>query len=160
MIKKKSLKWGETPWDNMTKEELLREVQRMYSALRSLYSVMRMEADTREHFGGNMLYFGKSGVGGAALEKGRQVIEPLFEQYDGEEDIYRSFFRYADDLLFDRSTGYMIGDGWAICPECGSMYGETSDGKSSVGELCSAYPLGKKGCKGVLRALTWDDFKT
>lgn len=153
-MKKKSLKWGETPWDKMKKPELLREVWRMYSALRSLYSVVKMDAATST----NPYFYSKTGVGGNALEKGRQIIEPLFRQYkEGESDIFRSFFRYADDLLFDQSVGYtMIGSRWTVCPECGVMIGDNPKGESSVGKPCH---MGKKDCAGIMRPLLWDDLR-
>jgi hypothetical protein len=155
-MKKKSLEWGETPWDNMTRDELLFQIKRMYSALRSLYAVVKMEEVTQE----NHPYFGKEGVGGDALEKGRQIIEPLFNQYKGgEEDIYRSFFRYADDLLFDQSTEYTtIGSRWHVCPECGMMIGENPNGEKLLGRRCGDVSPNEK-CNGILRALTWDDLK-
>ena len=159
-MRKKSLKWGETPWDNMGKDELLREVQRMYSAARSLYAIVRMDADMREHFGGNTVYFGKTGVGGAALEKGRQVIDALFERYkEGEGDVYSSFFRYADDLLFDTSTGYeFLRKEWHICTKCKTMLGENPRGKKLLGARCSDV-FGLKDCDGTYRLITWDDLK-
>lgn len=159
-MRKKSPKWGETPWDNMSREELFQEVLRMYSALRSLYAVVRMDADAREHFGESVVYYGKTGVGGAALEKGRQVVEPLFEKYkEGEGDIYRSFFRYADDLLFDTSTGYeFLRKEWHICTECRTMLGENPRGNKLLGARCHDV-FGLKDCNGTYRLITWDDLK-
>jgi len=157
MKKKKTLKWGETPWDNMTKDELLLEVRRMYSAMRSLYSVVKMDAGMSS----NGAYFGKNGVGGNALEKGRQIIEPLFNQYEnGEEDIYRSFFRYADDLLFDGLGGFtMISSRWHVCPECGLMIGENPRGRKLLNERCGDVSPNEK-CNGIMRLLSWDDLKS
>jgi hypothetical protein len=159
-MRKKSLKWGETPWDNMSQEELLREVQRIYSACRSLYSVVRMDADMKERFGGNTVYYSQTGVGGAALEKGRQVIDALFEKYkEGEHDLFSSFFRYADDLLFDTSTGYdFLRKEWHICTECRTMLGENSRGRKLLGAKCSDV-FGLKTCNGTYRLITWDDLK-
>lgn len=153
-MKKKILEWGETPWDGMTRGELLREIQRMYSAMRSLYSVVRMHQAGNE----NHPYFGKAGVAGNALEKGRQILEPLWGQLkNGEEDMFRCFFRYADDLLFDQRAGYtMIGSGWAICPKCGVMLGATGNGETMFGKPCN---MGKNDCKGIMRPLTWGDMR-
>lgn len=153
---KKTLEWGRTPWDEMNREELLREVERMYSALLSVNSALKL---TRFNEEGNP-FFGTSGTGGRALEKARQILEPLHAQYEeGDGELYRAYFRYADDLLFDRSTGYRIGAGWAVCPECGVMIGESMDGKSKIGESCgTVFPTNDK-CPGVMRALSWDDLK-
>ena len=57
------LKWGETPGDKLTREELLREVQRMYSAVESARSVMAMHKAY-----GDSPFWGHVGSGGQALE--------------------------------------------------------------------------------------------
>jgi hypothetical protein len=145
----KELKWGETPWDNLSREELLLEIKRMYSALVSVKSALSMLS-----FPEGLPYFSIRGTGGRALEKARQVLQPIHEKFEGSA-IYSSYFRYADDLLFERGE-YRIGSGWAVCPECGVMLGETGDGKSSVGEKCRH---GKKDCDGVLRPIQWSDLE-
>lgn len=44
--RRKHLKWGETPWDKLSREELLRTVQRYHSALSSLDSCLSMSRAT------------------------------------------------------------------------------------------------------------------
>lgn len=137
------IRWGETPWDNMTEEQLRREVQRMYSALLSVttaFAVDRVEMEP---------YWGPEGVGGRALEKARQVIEPIEQAY-GAEALFRCFYRYADDLLFDSSRA-RIGSGWAVCPICGAMRGRRPS--------AARQPCDQPGCNGTLRLLTWEDLK-
>jgi hypothetical protein len=148
----KKLKWGQTPWDNLTKEELLREVQRMFSALQSAQSVMRL----CEMNGGGSTFWGPQGTGGTGIEKARQVLDPIFEKYDSE-NIYRAFFRTADDLLFEQGRA-RIGFGWAVCDKCGCMVGarmleDLSYGPPPIGEKCL-----NKNCEGnPMRELRWSD---
>lgn len=142
---KKQLEWGQTPWDDLDRDTLLREVQRMASALQSAHSVMRMtKYNNEEH------PYWSVGTGARACKKVDQALARL-EDYDSE-DVYRSFYRYADDLLF---TG--VGFGWAVCPVCGQMFGENSEGASAVGTKCASHL--NKTCPGVLRPITWDDLK-
>lgn len=153
----KELKWGETPWDHLDKADLLRTVQRMYSAVLSLHSALSLCNHNDERSGYQGGYWGFDGTGGVALERGRQVLDPIHEEYS-EEDIYRSFFRYANDLLFDRSRGYRVGFGWTVCPVCGLMIGENMMGESLLGKRCSeVYPRGEGRCEGIFRELTWED---
>src|SRR5258706_7914258 len=95
----KELSYGETPWDDLSEEELLREVQRMYDAVLSLNSALSLvkgpEPASR--------FWGK-GTGGNALKKAAMILDPIRQQYD-EEQIYRCFFRYAVDLLFTPELG-------------------------------------------------------
>jgi hypothetical protein len=145
------LKWGETPWDGMSREDLLREVQRMYAAVNAAHSVMNLVSlNQPDH-----LFWGKEGSGGRALEMTRQIDEPLRERYG--DGIHNALLRYALDLLFDGST-YRIGSGWAVCPVCGDMYGRRVDGVSSVGTPCSDHL--RKDCSGILRPLEWSDLET
>jgi hypothetical protein len=147
----KKLKWGETPWDNLTREELLREIQRMYSACVSANSALRLASRGETHG-----FWGTGGTGGEALEKARQVVDETESDFDGEQ-IYRCFYRYADDLLFDHSK-YRIGFGWAVCPVCGIMFGSGGDGSPAVGRTCKSF-MPHQECEGVLRPLEWKDLE-
>jgi hypothetical protein len=163
MAEQAELEFGETPWDKMSREELLREVQRMYAATTGLYSVVRMSKATDQIRAGMgpesddppNPYWGKSGVGGNELEKARQVIDPLDDRY-GSGNIYRAFFRYANDLLFEDNGYEMIHDNWMVCPECGAMYGSRY---KMIERPCASEPFGKPGCPGVLRKLQWSDME-
>lgn len=140
----KELNWGETPWDNLPKEELLREVQRMFFALQSADDVLRV-FQRQDH-----PFWEKSGRGGRALDRAAQVIEPVYEAYD-QEDVYRSFYRYAVSLLFE-VPDY---ERWIVCSECGDMQ---SGGlaASYVGSVCKdAFRRGE--CQGIMRWLEWKD---
>jgi hypothetical protein len=127
---KKLMKWGETPWDDMSKEELLREVQRMFSALESATSALG---------------------GGQALDRASQVIDPVYEAYDAGL-VYRSFFRYAVPLLFEVPDE----DKWLICPIC--RYMRSGKDTGYVGTICSEHPIAPDStCMGILRWLEWGD---
>ena len=148
------LHWGETPWDNKSHDELLRDVQRMYSAVQAMYSCLNViKAGSR----GTPSEFWSDGTGGMCIEKGRQILEPLWKEF-GNEEIYRSFFRYADDLLFEQAHG--IGVGWCICPVCGTCLGTSSSGKTHVGEVCGdVLHMKSDSCPGIFRPLMWEDMK-
>lgn len=148
---KVELKWGQTPWDNMSKEELLREVQRIYSAVSSLYGVVFMYSQINDPSGP---YWSHRGVGGISLEKGRQILQPINDKYS-DEDVYRVFYRYANDLLFD-SSKYEIGSNWLVCPVCGDMWGTNGD-HIKEGMKCTDGPRRNTKCDGVLRKLEWSD---
>lgn len=152
----RELEWGETPWDPMSRDDLLREVQRMYAALVRLESIAKL-CQIRDE---GSPFWGPRGTGGGGLEMARQILEPLHEQHTSE-NIYRAFFRYAVDLLFQKS-GFDIRTGWAVCDKCGQMIGasagdEIRDERTLVGTKCSERLPGK--CDGVLRALEWKDLE-
>jgi hypothetical protein len=144
----KKMKWGETPWDTLSREELLREVQRMFSALETVTSVLTLFRIRDE----KSSFWEEQGSGGRALYRASQVIDPVYETYDAES-VYRSFFRYAASLLFDVPDE----DKWIICPICGGMW----SGKETthyVGTVCSEYPVAPNStCPGILRWLEWSD---
>lgn len=172
MPRKKQLKWGQTPFDRMTKKELTRHAQRMYSALSSCMSVIGMQqamdrfqvaqakGSDPDALSLDQLhpYWGCDGSGGRALEKARQALVLVDQPYD-KEVIYTSFFRYADDLLFDGSQ-FNVVTGWVVCPKCGTMLGSRlkDSGKNRLeGKACSESGLSQ--CDGIFRPITWEDLK-
>lgn len=122
----------------------------MYSAVVSLGSCMRVSRVSNP----SSPYWSADGSGGRALLKADQ-IEAIKEKYYSE-DIYRSFFRYADDLLF---TG--VGFGWDVCPKCGTMVGASGGNKKRHTGLRCGDVIGfkQRECDGILRPLQWDDLK-
>lgn len=149
-MKKQRLEWGQTPWDNMTKEQLLVEIWRMWetvSALNSICSMQRL-VDTRHN--SNNVYWGTDGVGGASMEMARQVITSVTDRFDSEE-VYKAFFRTAGDLLFEPNGYDKIGVGWVICRACQRIIGSKDD----LGQPCKI----DKDCTGVYEQLRWSDIR-
>jgi hypothetical protein len=144
------LKWGESPWDSLTRDELLREVQRMASALLSARSVMTICGPMA---GQDIKPFWSSdGSGGRALERADIALR-RHDEY-GSENCYRAFFRTADWLLFPKPDGPRGSRGWMVCPTCGVMRMEDRYG------LAPDTKCPKLDCGGaVLRPITWDDMK-
>lgn len=175
---KKHLKWGETPWDGLSREELIRECQRMYAALQSAQSIMcqyrirslwpRLPVGTTQDGAHDALeaiakvdpYWGH-GVGASCMEEVRQAMS-LVDKFDND-DVYRSFFRYARDLLFEDRDGLQLGFGWDVCPVCGVMIGRSGDGERHSGMACKeTTTLGRTDgqmCPGILRPLQWSDLE-
>lgn len=143
---KTDLRWGETPWDDLPREELLRVTQRFYSALTAAHSVLRMHSD----MSGQSPFWSTRGTGGRALAKTTQALGPYDDGGPYREAIYRRFFRVADDLLFDG-----LGHGWHVCDVCGCMLA-TAD-KSAPDECIDCAHKGSKGRQ--MRPITWDDMK-
>lgn len=91
------LKWGETPFDDLTRAELLRLVQAYHSAVVSSQSVMAIQAQVEPS-----AYWALNGSGGRAIAKCNELMKLAGERDPdpASENIYRSFFRAADVLLF------------------------------------------------------------
>lgn len=146
-MSKNELEWGQTPFDECTREELIQHCARLYSATSALSSAAQMVQDKS--------LFWTQGSGAEALEKGRQALEVARNGFDAD-NIYRAYFRYAGDLLFADASGLQLRTGWAVCPVCEQM-ASTIGGSSYAGKTCSEILLGK--CSGILRDLSWDDLK-
>lgn len=152
-MNKNTLEWGQTPFDLMTNEELLLNAKRMYTTLVSQNSVLNIIKVGSE----NAIFWGEHGSGGAAIEEGKQTLGAIHALFD-PKDIYHSYFRYADDLLFEHN-GYRIGFGWAVCPLCDIMIGEDMSGNSQSGRVCGDMLSRSSNCSGVLRRLEWSDLE-
>jgi len=143
----RSLNWGESQFDNMSREELIRHCQRLYSAVESLKSSSAMfrVADPTS------LYW-TEGTGGRALLKGEQAITEANKGID-EGSIYHAFYRYAVDLLFTPSETMSAGFGWSVCPACLTMLGRPASGayQPKDQDCCK--------CNGTMRPLQWEDLK-
>lgn len=143
----KEPEWGQTPFDECTREELIQHCARLYSATAALSSAAQMIQDKS--------LFWTQGSGAEALEKGRQALERARNGFDAGE-IYYAYFRYAGDLLFTEAPGLRIRSGWVVCPVCKQM-ASTFGGDRNAGKTCSEVLSGK--CSGTLRELSWDDLK-
>jgi hypothetical protein len=116
----------------------------MYSAVRSLESAVK--------FG----YTPTNPYGREALAKARQAqARPLGYESDS---VYRSFFRYTDDLLFDG-----LGSGWLVCDRCSLMValmGPRWGSAGAVGEGDRSCPdCARKGVESTMRPIGWEDLR-
>lgn len=120
--KARSLKWGETPFDDLSRGELLRLVQAYHSAMLAARSVMLIQAESAPS-----AYWSFQGTGGRALAKANELARLVGnDKADAaSEAIYRSFFRTADVLLFpylrdDRFSDWGVNDqGEMVAPHRG-----------------------------------------
>lgn len=146
MGKPKRLAWGKSPFDDMDPDELLFWARRMYAVCTEARSVMALchSADPWSSF------WSLRGSGGDALVKANTVVEEIERRFD-HESIYRSFYRYAVDLLF----GPSLGVGWHICTVegCGQMTGR------GVREVQGAQPVPRcpSHRETPMRPITWED---
>jgi hypothetical protein len=170
-LKKNKLNWGETVFDDLSNDELRLQCLKMFAALQAAHTVIKqtrisqlwrlIKVNTDDHKAIQKAldeaakqdgYWGK-GIGGRAYEMVNQALE-IAKITDAEEQ-YRSFWRYAVDLLFTEPKGLQIGFGWSVCPKCGVMVGRSGDGKMAAGNRCN-YPASET-CDGIMRLLTWED---
>ena len=135
------LKWGQTPWDDMSREELIRELSRYHMALESALGVMRLSVMEQPQ---QYLYW-EVGPGGRALSKATIAMA-----HADRFDAYRTYFRHAAILLFPT-----LEETWAICDRCQVMSQRV--GGTSVGASC--HDCARKGVESIMRAVTWDDLK-
>lgn len=120
----KRFSWGETPFDDLSRGELLRLAQAYHSALVAARSVMAMHATDNPS-----LYWTIEGVGGRALAKANYLMKLSREDSSDQEreNIYRSFFRTADTLLFPHKRQDKFHDwgvnakGEMIAPQAGQQ---------------------------------------
>jgi hypothetical protein len=138
----------ETPWDSLPREELLRHVQRAWSTIVGLEECLVMA----QRLAPSSEYWGPEGSGGRALEKARQVRASVNLPRGSERDeaLSAGYFRYADDLLFDRMTSVPVGYGWLVCEREGGAWAPARNGPPP-----SACPR----CGGPLRPIAWTDLQ-
>lgn len=133
------LPFGKTPWDEMERPELLRTIQRFYSALTSSRSALCLTSH-----GETMGFWGNRGSGRKAIIKCEEALAPYEEN---SENIYRAFFRYANDLLFESPH---VGFRFGVCLKCGCSYADVEPPR---------VPVSCESCGGKMRPLNWDDMK-
>ncbi len=139
------LKYGQTPWDRLSRKELLLLLCRYHSALSSAASCLRMSrVGSEDH-----PYFGPDGSAGHAIAKADFIMRLAGEDMDaGSEKIYRQFFRSATSVLF---PGVPLNRGlspWYICETCGQMLSGSVDPPS---RLCK--------CDGAWRPFRMSDIR-
>lgn len=148
----KQLEFGQSPFDHLSREQLLIQCQRMYSATVSLVDVAEIHKFPHK----DSLYW-TVGSGASALERGRQALAAAEQDFD-DESIYFSFFQMANNILFEDKGNLQVGNGMVVCASCGMTVGLSSDEPLPVGRKCQDLrPSG--ACEGILRKIDWQDLK-
>lgn len=140
----RELDFGETPWDDLPREELLRIVQRQFAALQEAQGLIRVSRMAAHPF------WQPSGSGGKVLAMVEACTRDVEATQEGRERVYRQFFRYAVDLLF--ADVPHVGARWMICDGCKLMMARRLDGSTPECVDC-----GSGGHQ--LRPITWADLR-
>lgn len=146
----KKLSFGQTPWDDMSRDDLLREVQRMASALVACRGALHLCRLRQE----NHPFWLRDGTGAIAVLH----AEAALATYDavGDEACYCAFFRYANCLLFPEPAGPDGPRGWFVCDGCGRMTANTENGLSEAKQKC---PQAGVCQNSPMRPIAWDDLR-
>lgn len=93
----KNLDWGDTPFDDMTRDEMLHELKVHFNAVMSASSALHiLSYHDRES-----PFWGPFGTGGRALRQVASIIERVnHHRDDGGARVSACYFRYTDELLF------------------------------------------------------------
>lgn len=134
-----AVKWTETPWDAMSREELIRELIKMQSAIRHAHFLLSIDYS----YGQSSPFWQKGGNGWMAYESARNCICDDFPA-----------LRYVDSV-----ASPSLGRLWTTCTECNAMFGTNGSGETMEGKTCKEAGFGKPGCAGVHRLITWDDLR-
>lgn len=146
----KKLMYGETPFDKLTREELILHCQRMYEACSSMYSVINLSKINDSYRDNYISPFWTKGSGAQALEMGKQCLDKVQNGFS-TDNIYHAFFRYARDLLFDSPPEFNLGFSWYVCNKCNRMIGADN----LLGTTCRF----TKDCDGIYRSIVWSDIR-
>jgi hypothetical protein len=124
---------GTTPWDNLTRTELLQTIWRYYFTIDALYLALFDLQKT--HQLGKTLF----------VRQAEQYAEQISAELSLEQSamLYRDFFRYAPCLLFKQPG--LWDRRWAVCDHCGQW---------QVGEKTTC-----RECGQTVRPLTWLDLR-
>src|ERR1041384_8670813 len=74
------LQWGETPFDKLSREEMLMLLCKFYSALNSTRSVLSTSEAMQMQVEAKHPFWGPDGVGGRALAKANPALDPVYPQ--------------------------------------------------------------------------------
>lgn len=159
MNQTKELQWGETPFDHMSHEELLVQSKRMYMALVSAHEELHKFRHVQLQHNPADRYWTGAGAGNKAWNRSEQAITRARDGYS-DENIHRSYFRYASMMLFSPYPGSEFNSSyWGICDTCKEMIGTSMDGLSRLIYTKHEDNHPGCGCPGKYRALTPDDLK-
>lgn len=144
----RDLVWGATPWDDLTREQLVEHLRRLYSAAQAAHGMVAQMAEQAQEIPCATRYWSLLGAGGRTLRKLREATDRARLGHSSE-GLFRSFFRYADDLLFSPP----IGMGWTVC-ELGHMTGQ-----SGVSRVACAVCLIEGKPDQAIRPIRWEDLR-
>jgi len=133
------MNWAETPWDAMSREELIRELIKFQSAIRHAhFPLFQYQLHCR-----NDPFWREGGGGWIGYEAVRNCDTDDFPA-----------LRYVDSVALPS-----LGRLWTICTDCNAMFGTNGRGETMEGKTCSEAGFGKAGCAGVHRLITWNDLR-
>jgi hypothetical protein len=148
-VEKEPLPFGHSQFSGMSREELQLQCERLYSALISVGVAADLASSN-----GPSAFWGPGGTGEVGLSKYKQAIK-LAEGGYCNEDFYRSFYRYADELLFETPPRSTLR--WSVCTACNNVFGyREGEEKSLTGEV-HRKRITWSECEGVFRAYRWKD---
>lgn len=105
--------WGSTPYDNLTREEMLTMLKAYHIALthtESVCKMMQLNNPTYE-------YWKPHGSGGRALCMVDEIMTRIGMRRDNtREAFYYSFFRYAENIMFTKLDRREKFDNWGLHP--------------------------------------------
>jgi hypothetical protein len=108
MIKPENLEWGQTPFDDMTRDEMLHELKTQFNAIMAASAALHVLSWHDK----DSPFWQYHGTGGRAKMQIDSVTERVNNgSDDGLEAISGCYFRYADQLLFPELAGR---DEWSI----------------------------------------------
>jgi hypothetical protein len=138
-------------FDDMSRDELLRQCQRLYSAASSMENALAMcRCDEPKN-----LYW-THGSGAVALEKGAQALAAARGDY---EQAYDGFYAYADMLLFEPKQGLRISNRWYVCQKCNATLSVGIDAQQNLSGKSHATLSQSIECDGVFRSYGWADLR-
>lgn len=144
----KELQFGQSPFDTLTREELILHCERLYRATKSLHSSL---SQAQEFDPENPYFADRDGLGNRAIEKGRQAMAPIEENYS-QEDLYRAYERYIDPLIFENTSTTEVAVPWYICHGCKRMV-STPNPTPDLAQHHTG------GCQSAYELLTYEYFR-
>lgn len=133
------MEYGQTPWDNMTKEELKLEVFKLYKAAEEARSCLRILRCQDEDSP-----FWTKGMGFEAIDCTEQAMKTgLSLSEEDRETLWKGFFRNALPLLFNIPNWQ-----WMVCEKC-KQWSCNLDSKVDKCVRCDNEDL---------RPIRWSDF--
>lgn len=139
--------FGQTPWDSMSRDELLRAIQRLYFAANEMHgALLQLRLGNERHW-----LWGPASIPTKGLAIGGAALDPYHRGNDQRSDIYHAFFQTAGELLFPG----IICRGWHICDGCKAMTEQFGAPHDRVCFYC-AY---RKRTVAPMRPVEWRDME-